>query len=189
MNESIIRTVLWRRNDLPGHEICRLTAGEGWKIAGAALFAFEDRPCWLEFEIECAGDWTTRAALVSGWVGDERIDVRIVRDSSGQWRLNETLCIQVSGCLDIDLNFSPSTNLLPIRRLELEVGATAPVKAAWLRFPSFELEPLAQFYTRVDRKLYRYESGGGSFVAPVTVDEFGLVVNYGELWSRQMNQD
>ena len=41
----------------------------------------------------------------------------------------------VDGCRDIDLNFSPSTNVLPIRRLSLDVGDQAAVRAAWLRFP------------------------------------------------------
>lgn len=38
--------------------------------------------------------------------------------------LNGVDCPAVAGCTDIDLGFSPSTNLLPIRRLSLEVGDT-----------------------------------------------------------------
>jgi hypothetical protein len=59
------------------------------------------------------------------------------------------------------------------------------VRAAWLRFPSFALEPLEQTYTRLERNLYRYESAGGRFVAPITVDDTGLVNQYGDLWSRE----
>ena len=80
--------------------------------------------------------------------------------------------------VDIDLNFSPSTNLLPIRRLGLAVGAEAPVTAAWLRFPSFALEPLAQTYRRLSIGAYRYESGGGAFTADLEVDDAGLVTRY-----------
>jgi hypothetical protein len=43
-------------------------------------------------------------------------------------------CGAGEGCLDIDLGFSPSTNLLPIRRLTLAVGEAATVRAAWLPF-------------------------------------------------------
>ena len=70
------------------------------------------------------------------------------------------MCPAVAGCVDLDLNFSPSTNLLPIRRLNLSVGQEAAVRAAWLRFPSFILEPLEQLYRRVDATTYRYESAG-----------------------------
>jgi hypothetical protein len=99
--------------------------------------------------------------------------------------MNGTECAAVAGCVDVDLNFSPSTNTLPIRRLQLAVGQTAGVRAAWLRFPSFELEPLEQTYARIAQEVYRYESSGGSFVADVTVDAQGLVIDYGE-WSRMV---
>ena len=89
------------------------------------------------------------------------------------------------GCTDIDLNFSPSTNLLPIRRLGLAVGEASDVKAAWLRFPSFRLEPLAQQYRRLDELTYRYESAGGQFVAELKVDPSGFVVDYPGLWQAE----
>jgi hypothetical protein len=88
----------------------------------------------------------------------------------------------VVGCTDIDLNFSPSTNLLPIRRLALAVGESADVNAAWLRFPSFKLEQLPQQYLRLDETTYRYESAGGQFVAELQVDLFGFVIDYPGIW-------
>lgn len=91
-------------------------------------------------------------------------------------------CSNVEGCLDLDLNFSPSTNLLPIRRLALAAGQEADVRAAWLRFPMFVLEPLEQRYCRLDDSVYRYESAGGRFVAELQVNEAGFVMHYPNLW-------
>jgi len=88
----------------------------------------------------------------------------------------------VAGCLDIDLAFSPSTNLLPIRRLKLRPGEAAEVRAAWLRFPEFVLEPLEQMYRRLDAWTYRYESGGGAFVATLRTNTAGFVTSYPGLW-------
>src|SRR5947209_17719639 len=82
----------------------------------------------------------------------------------------------VTRCLDVDLNFSPSTNTLPIRRLDLAIGEEAEVRAAWLRFPSFELEPLVQRYEHLDEQTCRYESGSDS--AEVRVNGDGLVTAY-----------
>ena len=48
------------------------------------------------------------------------------------------------------------------------------------------LEPLEQTYTRIEAQRYRYESAGGGFVADVTVDEAGLVIDYGKIWSREV---
>ena len=122
---------------------------------------------------------------VSGWVGDENVSIEIAVDSNHRWQLNGADRSAVDGCIDLDLNFSPVTNLLPIRRLNLEVGEHAEVKAAWLRFPSFELEPLSQVYTRLNEFTYRYSSGGGEFVRDLTVNEVGFVTNYPGFWQAE----
>jgi hypothetical protein len=88
----------------------------------------------------------------------------------------------VAGCIDLDLNFSPSTNLLPIRRLDLAIGQEAEVQAAWLRFPSFTLERLEQLYRRIDVATYRYESAGGKFVTELQVNAAGFVTHYPNAW-------
>jgi hypothetical protein len=156
------------------------------RVAGVAVLAYSRQACRLDYLIDCDRHWVTRSAAVAGWIGDRTIDVTIARDAEGQWQRDGRACDELTGCLDIDLNFSPSTNVLPIRRLELAVGASASVRAAWLRFPSLALEALEQSYTRLDQQLYRYESAGGRFVAEVTVDETGLVVDYGKIWSREV---
>jgi hypothetical protein len=172
-------TILWIRLDRPGHESARLSFdGQGPSLAGTAVFAHERQACRLDYEITCDGAWQTLSARVGGWMGDRAIEIAISVDSSGQWRLNGIEQPRVSGCIDLDLNFSPSTNLLPIRRLELAVGKSSPVRAAWLRFPDFTLEPLEQVYTRLNETAYRYESRGGEFVAELQVNASGFVTSY-----------
>jgi hypothetical protein len=180
VGEEIERTILWRRVDRPGHEGARLSrTSEGWEIAGrAALLGNEGEGCGLAYEIRCDPAWRTVSASVSGFVGSRAIAVDIAVDSSGRWVANGVPQPQVEGCVDIDLNFSPSTNLLPIRRLKLGVGAEAAVRAAWLRFPSFALEPLEQLYRRLSERVYLYESGGGTFTADLEVDEAGFAILY-----------
>ena len=173
--------ILWRRLDLPGHEAARLVDRQ---LSGTAVLLHEGQPCRLDYLIVCDPDWRTISGKVSGWVGEREIDVECSVES-GRWRLNGAECPQVEGCIDLDLNFSPSTNLLPIRRLGLAVGQEAPVRAAWLRFPSFALEPLEQVYRRLDAKTYRYESAGGSFVRELAVDDAGFVTLYPGLWEAE----
>jgi hypothetical protein len=182
------RTVLWKRHDLPGHEVCRLVSHpSGWRIAGVTVLFSEGQACRAEYAIECDPQWVTRSANVEAWIGERTVRAAIARDAEGQWIYNGQPCDAVTGCVDVDLNFSPSTNLLPIRRLSLDIGASARVRAAWLRFPSFTLEPLEQTYLRLSENRYRYESAGGTFVAQVNVDDAGLVVDYGEVWSREFS--
>ena len=74
------------------------------------------------------------------------------------------------------------TNTLPIRRLNLVVGGEAQVRAAWLKFPSFRLEPLEQVYRRVQSSKYQYQTARGDFVTDLEVDRAGLVINYPNFW-------
>jgi uncharacterized protein len=179
--------VIWKRHDLAGHESCRVFAVEmGWRLTGVAVFAADGQACRLEYEVACDEHWVTKAALVQGWLGARAIETKIVREASGQWHQDGQAYPEVAGCLDIDLNFSPSTNLLPLRRLNLAIEKSAVVRAAWLEFPSIVLQPLEQTYTRLEERKYRYESGGGEFVADLLVDDVGFVMDYGPLWSREV---
>ena len=176
------RTTLWRAIHWRGHEASRVySLGTEWRLEGTAVFADEGRPCRLAYLIACDSEWNTLSGAVTGWVGTENVNLEISVDDR-RWKLNGVSVAEVDGCIDLDLNFSPSTNLLPIRRLELGVGEQAEVKAAWLRFPSFALEPLTQVYTRLDEFRYRYSSNGGEFVAELTVDDVGFPTVYPELW-------
>ena len=181
-----VATHLWRRLDQPGHDAVRLERPPaGWRLAGTALLLEDMRPCRLDYEVLCDETWRTRAARVAGWFGTEAVRVELAADGAGQWRLNGAPQPQVAGCLDVDLSFTPATNTLPIRRLNLTIGAAAPVAAAWLRFPELALERLEQVYTRTAEREYLYESDGGRFVAPVTVSDAGLITRYGELWQTE----
>ena len=161
-------SILWRRLDREGHEAARLA---GTTLSGTAVLEFEGQPCALSYEVVCDDAWRTRSAAVRGYVGAREIDVRITVEGD-RWRLNGEEVEAVRGCVDVDFNFSPSTNLLPIRR-----GCESAVRAAWLRFPSFALEPLEQSYERIGERLYRYASATG-FTADIEVNEEGFPVHY-----------
>lgn len=173
--------VLWRR-DQAGHEHASIKRENAdWLISGVAVFAHDQEPCCLAYAIRCGETWFTKSARITGNVGMRDVDLAI-RVDRGEWYVDERHVEGVSGCVDLDLNFSPSTNLLPIRRLGLSVGDAASVRAAWLRFPSFSLEPLTQTYRRTHERVYRYETAGAEFVADITVDSMGVPQRYGEYW-------
>jgi hypothetical protein len=178
-----IESILWRGFVFPGHEACRLfSLNSEWHLEGTAVFSHEQRSCRLDYRIICDAAWHTLFVRVAGWLGTTSIDIHIKTDPAGGWWLNEVEQPEVRDCIDIDLNFSPSTNLLPIRRLSLAVGEEAQVQAAWLRFPSFTLEPLPQQYRRLNENTYRYESAGGQFVSELKVNHAGFVIDYPGIW-------
>jgi uncharacterized protein len=183
---SLERSIIWRRLDLPGHEFAHFSSvGEKYFLEGSAIFVYEADCCQLNYQIECRNNWETSRVKVSGYLGNENIEIEIFADSNKRWSLNGKQVATVDGCTDIDLNFSPVTNSLPIRRLEMKIGEKAKVRAAWLRFPSFELEPLEQIYERISENSFLYESAGGAFRAEIETDNFGLAIKYGDFWTME----
>lgn len=179
-------TVAWRRLGSPGHDAATLHAVDnGWRLEGAAAFLESNLPCHLRYSIELDSRWHTRSAVVQGWFGTTPINLHAIADAAHQWVLNGAPVRDVGGAIDIDLAFTPATNLLPIRRLDLPVGASASVLAAWLTFPELELRPLDQIYRRSADGEYDYSSSGGTFRATLSVSPAGFVTNYPGLWSQE----
>ncbi|WP_018152185.1 putative glycolipid-binding domain-containing protein [Leeia oryzae] len=172
---------VWIRQDTPGKERCCLAQhGDTWRLSGEVSVEAEDAR--LSYEIICDAGWITRTASIKGSLGAAVVDLQICRDAQGQWWSNGELLPDLAGCADIDLGFTPATNTLPIRRLQPAMGTTVAVTAAWLRFPDLTFSPLPQRYTALADGLYRYESANGSFTALLRVDEYALVLDYGDIW-------
>jgi hypothetical protein len=170
---------------VPGREeaLVERTA-TGWRLTGeldVAEVGFAGR---LRYGIECDPKWRTRSALVEGEAGTATIRFALAADGKGQWTRDGARLPDLAGALDVDLGFTPATNTLPIRRLALAVGESAPVRSAWLRFPELRLEPLEQTYTREAEQTFRYHAlvDGEPFTARLDTDVFGRVVRYEGLW-------
>lgn len=177
---------LWRRSDGSGHEAARLVFHDPfWHLSGTAVFGHGSQPCRLEYLVACSASWETLHAKITGWVGTRSVRLDLLATAPRRWRLNGRECPAVSGCIDLDLAFSPATNLLPIRRLALSVGGRAEVTAAWLQFPELALAPLAQVYERVSASRYRYEVPATGFGAELEVSPSGMVSRYGALWETE----
>lgn len=177
------RTVLWRHLDRPGHDAARLVFHEPfWQLGGMAVFLHEGEACRMEYAVVCDAAWQTRHAWVAGWLGSRRIRLDVLVTADRHWHLDGRPCAEVDGCADVDLAFTPATNLLPIRRLSLAPGEQAAARAAWLSFPGFALEPLDQVYRRIGTTSYHYESGGGAFATELDVDPDGFVRRYAGRW-------
>jgi hypothetical protein len=177
--------ILWRRLDLPGHDTAsiRLT-DEGTVLTGMAVF-LQGAPTALAYTVRCDSAWRTVEGVVRGWRGPAPVDLRFRRDADGRWTLNEVPCPAVAGCLDLDLSFTPATNLLPLRRLDLDVGQSAEVRSAWLQWPDMQLTLLTQRYTRQAPTEYGYEAdvpGPTTFSGPLLVEPGGWVRDYAGLW-------
>ena len=177
------REVAWRGETFPGVELCRLSVEEGRGTLGGSV-AYEDGGGGLlSYHIRFVPRWQTVDVVIRRLprVGPALTRL-VVRDERGRWTVDGADRADLADCDDVDLEFSPSTNTLPIRRLDLPVGASAPVAAAWVRFPALTVEVIRQTYERTGERDYRYRSG--SFTADLAVDDAGLVIDYPGIWRR-----
>ena len=184
-----IDPILWRRLDLPGHDAaCARENPEGAELRGMAVFQENSEPTALHYTVRCDDRWVTTEATVDGWRGARAVHLRFIRSRDGTWTLNGNACPGVAGWEDLDFNFTPATNLLPLRRLDMAVGEKAVVHSAWLEWPSAVLAPLTQRYSRRSDTAYDYEAdlpSGEKFVAVLRVQPRGWVLDYGELWQAE----
>jgi hypothetical protein len=175
---ALIATLLWQRQDVPGLEYCRLWSGpDGFRFEGT-LIVNESTPQRVHYEVDCSPAWETRSAAISLTAGETTRELRLTAEKTGFAGL--------AGCVDVDVSLTPATNTLPIRRLgllDLAVGESREVTAAWVGFPELTVEPLPQRYTRLAGRRFDYESGGGTFRTELEVDELGLVRSYPPFWT------
>jgi hypothetical protein len=110
------------------------------------------------------------------------VRLRVTVGRQGAWSLDGVHQPALDGCEDLDLAFTPATNLIPVRRLALEAGSAGTARAAWLRVPELTLEPISQTYERLTTATYRYVTAAGVFDRRLTVRPDGFVVDYPGLW-------
>ena len=151
--------------------------GDG-RLDGTVLTALEGRPVEVRYSVRVDDAWVTREVVVAIDDGRERRRLRLAHDGAGHWTQGDdgAAVPAVDGCLDVDLEVSPATNTLPIRRL----GASADVEAAWVRFPSLTVERLTQRYERLGDRRWRYSSGRSKALLEVSQED--LVVRYQKGW-------
>jgi hypothetical protein len=184
-NSQLVCAGLWHWLQSPGLERFEFVrAGDEWIFRGTILALAGNAAAEARYEIACDQLFRTRRAniLLRDSTGERtlKIDAR-----DGRWFENGRENQTVNGAIDIDLGWSPSTNTLLIRRLNLEIGQTSgEFGAAWVRFPELTLQPLPQEYFRLAGRQYRYSSRGGAFVANLLVDDDDLVLDYEGFWRR-----
>ena len=184
MQSRTISTGLWQwlqRTGLERFEFAQ--AGELWILRGTVL-TLSNAAAEVKYEIVCDGQFCTRSAHITLRDAMGERAMKIVSENS-RWYQNGAEVEGLGRAIDIDLGWSPSTNTLPIRRLALKEGASSgQVTAAWVRFPELRLESLEQEYHRLEDRVYRYTSRGGTFQAKLLVDEHGIVEEYEGFWKR-----
>lgn len=111
------------------------------------------------------------------------MQIEIRRSENGEWSLDGDPLARSASLIDLDLGFTPATNLIAIRRLGLGIGAASDAPAAWLDVEEGRLDALAQRYERRSESGYWYQAPAVGYQALLEVDAIGFVRHYPGLWT------
>ena len=197
-----MRRYLWMKDDPPGMEQAELAIGADGLAARSVAFGTTPVPYRLDLDLTTGAGWVTRrmtlTATGDGWARSLVLD----RSTAGVWTGEQSAdgleppTVQTSAptdavepadlpadVLDVDVQWSPVTNLMPVRRLGLDrAGSAGTFTMAWVSVPSLAVTLDEQRYTLlgVDEGdvCARFESGDGFFAAVIRCDADGVALDY-----------
>lgn len=184
MTGHLIATARWRALDREGHDTCRLSqTSDGWMLSGHAQFRDELGQAELNYIVRCSADWVTQSVDLTGQHGRNQVRAKLTQ-AGGAWQIGDVAQPEVKHAKDVDLSFTPATNLMPLRRLR---DGGVSVQAAWLEYPSAVLKPLHQTYTPTGLPdVVHYSAEETGFTTELTVDRSGFVTLYPGLWEGEV---
>src|ERR1700733_9285614 len=183
----IISSMLWRRVNAPGHDACRLEQGiDRWKLEGAAIFRHEDGPANISYSVQCDVDWQTLSGRIRGFVGQRSVHYTVVR-SGGLWTLNDAPVPSLRHLLDLDLGFTPATNLQQLRRVSIVANETVHLPVAWLDVDAGTLSELPQIYERRGQAAFWYQAPSFGYEGLLELAPNGFIRSYPGLWEAEVS--
>ena len=194
------RRLLWMKDDPLGMEHAIVEIGDSGLVATSTALGTCPVPYRLDLELRVDAAWVTRrlalTATGDGWARSlvlERLESwSAVVASNGD--IPPAVLASIPGdvidanevpaaVVDVDVQYSPLTNVMPIRRLGLDrPGAAGSFVMAWVSVPSLAVTLDPQRYTLLGsdngQPCARFEAGDGFFTAVIRCDDTGLVVDY-----------
>jgi uncharacterized protein len=197
-----MRGYVWVKDDPVGMEHAELTVGGDALAARSVALGSVPVPYRLDLDLTADADWLTQRVMMTatgdGWASSLVLE----RDPAGRWSGSrsaersqppEVAASVPTGTVepadipadafDIDVQWSPVTNLMPIRRLGLDrAGRAGTLTMAWVSVPSLALTLDEQHYTLLGAHegdvCVRFENDDGFFTVVVRRDTDGVVLDY-----------
>jgi hypothetical protein len=168
---------VWESELLDSREEFALSSfNGGFELIGKTLIVHDGVRVEIAYRVETASDWVAQFATVD--IPALAVSHEVTVPTPGHWLVDGERRPDLDGCVDIDLGWTPATNTLPIRRLQLQNGDTATIRATWLKWSELRFMAANQTYTRTGDATWQYTSG--NFSAEILVDDQGLVLRYGD---------
>lgn len=106
-------------------------------------------------------------------------DLWLGTDGHGRWgEMNGDHRIDLDGCVDLDLDCTPFTSILPIRRNSLHVGDSVELAVVAVDVEKLDLQPGRRRYTRLEPRRWQVDFLDTGTTQLFEVDEFGLPLDH-----------
>jgi uncharacterized protein len=193
---------VWVKDDPVGMEQAELEMNADGLLARSTAIGSVPVPYRLDLDLIVGADWITRRLALTATGDGWTMSLALARSSAGAWTgtagtegvvpsaVAATVPVDAvdptsipAHVLDVDVQYSPVTNVMPIRRLGLDrAGASGSFVMAWVSVPSLAITLAPQRYDLLGIDdgdvCARFESGDGFFTAVVRCDDEGVVRQY-----------
>ena len=178
---SLDRSVRWRGLDPATLEHCHVTASARDTRIRSAIIT----PSFgLFYRIKLDETGHVRTVRLERTDG---LGLELFSDGAGNWSNDRAEPLPaLRGCIDIDISVTPLTNSLPLWRCDWTIDQPQRFVMSWIDADAMTVRRDEQIYTRLDETRFRYQSGSGSFERIITVDGDGLVLDYPDLFAREI---
>jgi uncharacterized protein len=177
-------STFWRRLDVPGHDACRLGRQNfGYRLRGAAVYRHPTGAACVSYCVDWDADWRTISGRVEGFIGARSLDYAVAREDA-LWFLNGCAKPGLNHLVDLDLSFTPATNLLQIMRVAIAENETVPLPAAWLDVEEGTLTELPQSYAST----FWYRAPSVGYEGLLQLAPNGFILSYPNLWQAETMQ-
>ena len=182
------RFVRWKRTDVLGLSLGRVVEhDDDVVLSGRELVVDPDYA--VSFTLVVGTEWESESLDAEVFDGNGTKSLSLIRSEDGGWRVGLDAIPDSAQCDDVDIASTPLTNTPPLVRLGLAVGESAEVPVLWVRIPELVVEVVSQRYERLqpgdglDRYRFSFVEADAP-VYPLTVDDDGLVIDYGGFATR-----
>ena len=175
---DLISTMRWERLDVSGIDECSLFQTEsGWRLEGHAEFSDGGDKHNIDYNVDCAANWNTWRAEIKGTSN------HVITRKSGEWFLDGVSQEDIAASVtQIDFGFTPATNFIQLKQMDLKIGQSETSVVAWLDIGEGELSYLHQLYERTGERSYAYDSPSYGYHETLTIAENDFVADYPHLW-------
>lgn len=176
---------LWTGRAYYSLENCLINITEAGSVISSTIIGkYEGKMYLVKYTIRTNQNWETISLDIRYRHSNRKEHFLLESDGKGNWMLNGKEASEFKGCIDVDIAVTPFTNTLPINRLRLKEGEAREIEVIYFNVLEQQIQALQQKYVRLSDKTYHYENIPNDFEADITIDEYGLVVDYPALFER-----